>query len=245
MCPGTPHGTKVDDKGCPVAVTHLLLSNVHFEFDKSAIQPFYEAILDEVAKSLLKDENRTVELELRGHTDAIASEDYNYRLGQARADAVKTYLVNKGVAPARIVTKSYSELEPIAPNTKPDGSDNPEGRALNRRVEMVPTSPGAAGRTVEVKIVARDVMFAAGGADLTPDSRSYLDQLANAFSPEAVSGMRFTITGRASGANAAALSQQRADAVAAYLAGKGIARERMTVTGGGGSGNSASVRPTR
>jgi len=245
LCPGTPRGTKVDAKGCPVDVVKLLLSSVHFEFDRSAIQPFYEVILDEVAKSLLKDENRTVELELRGHTDAIASEDYNYRLGQARADNVKTYLVNRGVAPARIVTKSYSELEPIAPNTKADGSDNPEGRALNRRVEMVPTSGDSAGRIVDIKILARDVMFAPGGADLTAESRAYLDQLANVFNPPEASHLRFTITGKATGANAAALSQQRAEAVAAYLTGKGIARERMTVTGGGGSGNSATVVPTK
>jgi outer membrane protein OmpA-like peptidoglycan-associated protein len=238
QCPDTPRGTRVDERGCPIDVARLLLANVYFEFNKSDIRPFYKAILDEVAKSLLQSDWRVLEIELRGHTDAIDSVEYNYRLGQSRADAVKDYLVSKGVAPARLITKSYSELEPAAPNTRPDGSDDPDGRALNRRVEMVPTGSEATGRTSEVKILVRDVMFQAGSADLTDEGRRYLDEMATAFSGDLAS-VRFEV----SGAGRGDLAQRRADAVAAHLESRGVSRDRLTVSGAGGRGDRVVITP--
>jgi outer membrane protein OmpA-like peptidoglycan-associated protein len=236
QCPDTARGVRVDARGCPVG--HLLISNVYFEFNKSEIRPFYQAILDEVAKSLLQGDWRVLEIELRGHTDAIDTVEYNYRLGQARADAVKDYLVSKGVAPARLVTKSYSELEPAAPNTLPSGADNPEGRALNRRVEMVPSGSEATGRTNEVKILARDVMFRANSAELTDEGRSYLDEMATAFSGD-LGTVRFDISGSGRGD----LAQQRAEAVASYLESKGVSRDRLMVSGDGGRGDRVVITP--
>ena len=242
QCPGTPAGTKVDAKGCPLEVARLLLANVHFEFDEADILPFYRAILDEVAQSLLKEDWRILEIELRGHTDAIASTDYNYRLGQRRADAVKDYLVGRGVPAARLVTKSFSELEPIAPNTKPDGSDDPEGRARNRRVEMVPTTSVPDGRRTEIKIVARDVLFTAGKTDLSDEGRRYLDELATVFTGEGFDDVRLKVTGRGTGRNRDDQARARAQAVADYLASKGIASSRLTVEADG-AGNGVSVSP--
>jgi outer membrane protein OmpA-like peptidoglycan-associated protein len=223
-------------------VARLLLANVHFEFDKADILPFYRTILDQVAQSLLQDDWRILEIELRGHTDAIASTEYNYRLGQRRADAVKDYLVSRGVSAARLVTKSYSELEPIAPNTKADGSDNPDGRALNRRVEMVPTSQVPAGRTTEIKILVRDVLFTAGKSDLSDEGRRYLDELAGVFAGQGFENVHFTITGRGTGRNRDDLARQRAQAVADYLATRGLAAERVSVQTDG-TGNAVTIAP--
>ncbi len=243
-CPGTPAGTRVDATGCPIEVARLVLANVHFEFDKAAILPFYKAVLDEVAKSLLQDDWRTLVIELRGHTDAIASTEYNYRLGQARADAVKDYLVARGLSASRLETKSYSELEPIAPNTRPDGSDNPDGRALNRRVEMVPATPVAADRTSTVKILARDVMFAAGSSSLSADGQKYLDELAAAFAGAGFENVRFVVTGRGTGSKAKTLASDRARAVADYLVSRGLGSGRVSVETGS-NGNGVSVMPSR
>ena len=221
QCPDTPKGTKVDAKGCPIEIVRLVLANVHFEFNKSDVRPFYRGVLDQVAASLLTNEWRTVEIELRGHTDAIDTVEYNYRLGQARADSVKDYLVSKGVAPARLVTKSFSELEPAAPNENADGSDDPAGRAMNRRVEMVPTTPGAESKTRVIKVLVRDGMFTRGG-ELTDAGRASLDEIASAFGSADDQAVRFQVTGNERGARAAA----------SHLEGRGIARERIEVVVG-------------
>lgn len=236
-CPGTPPGTKVDEVGCPIEVIKLVLANVHFEFNKSAIQPFYRAVLDEVAEALLADEWRRAEIELRGHTDSVDSVEYNYRLGEARAASVKEYLVSRGVSPARLVTKSYSELEPMATN------DTAEGRALNRRVEMVPTTAAAPEKVAPVRILVRDVMFASGSDALSTQGMAYLDEIAAAFAAEQFEDLRFVVTGHAGGAGAGRVSQARADAVAAYLAQRGISRDRIDAMGGGRSGAKAEVLP--
>jgi OmpA-OmpF porin, OOP family len=73
---------------------------------------------------------------IEGHTDSIGSESYNQRLSERRALAVKHYLVSRGVAGDRLDTVGYGESRPVAPNKTPDGKDNPEGRAMNRRAEL-------------------------------------------------------------------------------------------------------------
>ena len=75
--------------------------------------------------------------EVAGHTDARGTDEYNHRLGQRRAISVVEHLARAGVPAERLVVRSYGESRPIAPNARPDGSDDPEGRALNRRVEIV------------------------------------------------------------------------------------------------------------
>ncbi|MNG34052.1 Photosystem I chlorophyll a apoprotein A2 [compost metagenome] len=61
---------------------------------------------------------------------------YNYELSKKRAEATVAYLISKGISPDRLTAKGYGEEVPIAPNTNPDGSDNPAGRAKNRRTEF-------------------------------------------------------------------------------------------------------------
>jgi len=82
----------------------------------------------------LKD-NPDIQVTIEGHTDSIGSDSYNQRLSERRAQAVKAYLVSKGVAASRLETVGKGEQEPVAPNTK-DGKDNPQGRAMNRRAEL-------------------------------------------------------------------------------------------------------------
>jgi outer membrane protein OmpA-like peptidoglycan-associated protein len=73
---------------------------------------------------------------LNAHTDSKGEEDYNQKLSDARAGAVVAYLVKKGIDPSRLVAKGFGESMPVAENTNPDGTDNPDGRQLNRRTEF-------------------------------------------------------------------------------------------------------------
>jgi photosystem I P700 chlorophyll a apoprotein A2 len=74
---------------------------------------------------------------IEGYTDGKGTHDYNIKLSQNRAAAVKKWLVDKaGIKASRIATKGLGESKPVAPNRKPDGSDDPEGRQKNRRVEL-------------------------------------------------------------------------------------------------------------
>lgn len=114
-------------------IKKFVLRGVNFDYDKSNIRSDARAILDEAAQTL-KD-NPDVRVSIEGHTDSIGSDSYNQRLSERRAQAVKAYLVSKGVAASRLDTVGKGETEPIAPNTK-GGKDNPEGRAMNRRAEL-------------------------------------------------------------------------------------------------------------
>src|SRR5437868_1647765 len=76
-------------------------------------------------------------LTIAGHTDSVGNPSYNQGLSEKRARTVKDWLVSHSYAPATTSIKGYGETMPVAPNIKPDGSDNPEGRRLNRRVEIV------------------------------------------------------------------------------------------------------------
>jgi OOP family OmpA-OmpF porin len=111
-----------------------VLRGINFDFDKANIKSEFRPVLDEAARILA--DNPNVRVTVEGHTDSIGSDAYNQRLSERRARAVKQYLVSKGVAADRLETVGKGEKEPVAPNTKPDGKDNPEGRAMNRRAEL-------------------------------------------------------------------------------------------------------------
>lgn len=104
--------------------------SVKFPVDRHALSPEAEARLNELAQRL-KSENRNVYLEIQGHTDATGDPDYNEKLGEARAEAVRRYLNQQGIALNRMSTISYGEEVPVAPN------DTPDGRAQNRRVAII------------------------------------------------------------------------------------------------------------
>src|SRR5690606_24807157 len=78
----------------------------------------------------------SLDLEIHSHTDAKGNKDYNKNLSQKRAESVVDYLVNNGINRSRLTAKGFGDTDPTAPNTNADGSDNPDGRALNRRTEF-------------------------------------------------------------------------------------------------------------
>jgi OOP family OmpA-OmpF porin len=126
-CPGTPAGTKVLANGCEVPKV-VKLEGVNFT---SGTANFVAGATDklDVAVQAMKD-NPTIGVEIAGHTDAQGDAELNRKLSQQRADAVRKYLVDHGVAPGQVTAKGYGEDEPAASN------DTADGRALNRRVEL-------------------------------------------------------------------------------------------------------------
>jgi outer membrane protein OmpA-like peptidoglycan-associated protein len=79
-----------------------------------------------------------------GHSDASGSDSDNLATSRRRAEAVRDYLLSKGVEAARITLIALGERRPIAPNARPDGSDDPEGRQRNRRVDLIVAPPAPA-----------------------------------------------------------------------------------------------------
>lgn len=127
LCPGTPKGVRVDEKGCPYKAI-LDMKGVNFDYDKSSLRPDSFPALAEAAAILKK--HPTVKVEVAGHTDYNNTDEYNMRLSNRRANTVVEYLVSQGVSPDQLVAKGYGESQPIADNT------TEEGQARNRRVEF-------------------------------------------------------------------------------------------------------------
>ncbi len=123
-CPDTPKGAKVSHKGC------WTLSGVLFDTAKWNIKPQGYPILDE-AIDVLKN-NPQIRIEVQGHTDSVGSMPYNQKLSEKRADAVKSYFMQKGISADRLSAKGFGLTKPVASNSAVDG------RAMNRRVELKP-----------------------------------------------------------------------------------------------------------
>jgi len=104
------------------------LDNVEFESGKSALTRESYSELEELFEYMKLKEDLVVEI--AGHTDDVGDEESNIVLSEARANAVRNYLIRKGISPERVKAKGYGESEPIATNT------NPEGRQRNRRTEV-------------------------------------------------------------------------------------------------------------
>jgi outer membrane protein OmpA-like peptidoglycan-associated protein len=109
----------------------IILRGVHFDFNRYDIRPGDAAVLDEAAATL-KD-NPNLRLDVNGYTDSIGGADYNLKLSEKRAEAVVDYLEKDGVAADRLTPHGYGKSNFVAPNS------TKEGRAQNRRVELVPT----------------------------------------------------------------------------------------------------------
>jgi outer membrane protein OmpA-like peptidoglycan-associated protein len=112
----------------------FVLENIYYDFNKYDINPAAARELDKLAQILI--DNPEIKIELSSHTDSVDTEEYNMWLSQKRAESAVNYLVRKGISPDRMIAKGYGESRPIARNTNPDGTDNPEGRAKNRRTEF-------------------------------------------------------------------------------------------------------------
>lgn len=129
VAPPAPAPAYVAPVPAPVPPKKLVLEGVNFDFDKSAIR---QEDLDNIDKDVASLESwGNVNIEVAGHTDSRGSDEYNMKLSQRRVDAVRHYLVSKGIAADRLFAKGYGESQPVADNA------TDEGRFKNRRVELV------------------------------------------------------------------------------------------------------------
>jgi OOP family OmpA-OmpF porin len=112
----------------PAATKVTYAADAFFDFDKSVLKPEGKAKLDDLVGKV-KDINLEVIIAV-GHTDSVGTDAYNQRLSVRRAEAVKAYLVSKGIEKNRVYTEGKGEKQPVADNK------TAEGRAKNRRVEI-------------------------------------------------------------------------------------------------------------
>ena len=124
--PAPAPGTVV--AAAPTSEKVTFAADAFFDFDKSVLKPDGKAKLDDLS-SKLSDVNLEVIIAV-GHTDSIGSDAYNQKLSIRRAEAVKAYLISKGVETNRVYTEGKGEKQPVASNK------NAAGRAQNRRVEI-------------------------------------------------------------------------------------------------------------
>jgi peptidoglycan-associated lipoprotein len=110
-------------------VKNYTFEDVHFDFDRYTLRPEATRVLDEAVAALR--ENPTLRVEIEGHTCSIGTAEYNLALGDRRANAVRDYLVSRGVSAERLHTISYGEERPKYDNSRE------ETRRLNRRAALV------------------------------------------------------------------------------------------------------------
>jgi outer membrane protein OmpA-like peptidoglycan-associated protein len=132
-------GGKVEDIQIRETDTEIridLAADVLFDFDKADILPKAADVLHKAAEVVRQHDKQVVRIE--GHTDAKGGDAYNEKLSNRRADSVRRWLAEKEkLAGVHFETKGWGAQKPVAPNKKADGSDDPEGRQKNRRVEIV------------------------------------------------------------------------------------------------------------
>jgi len=121
--------SKLNAQTTQTEITIRLPGSVLFDFDSDRIRPDAERTLSEVAEVLKAYEQRPMRIE--GHTDSVASDDYNLKLSERRAQSVQAWLASRGGVKAAFATKGWGESKPAATN------DTPAGRQQNRRVEVI------------------------------------------------------------------------------------------------------------
>jgi len=112
------------------------LPDVLFEFGKADLTGEARTKVRSIA-DVLNEQAKNRRVAVEGHTDSIGSDAFNQKLSERRAENVANALESAGVNNQRVTVKGYGKRYPVAPNTNPDGTDNPAGRAKNRRVEVV------------------------------------------------------------------------------------------------------------
>lgn len=126
-CPGTPRGVQVDDKGCAEIGT-VVLKGVNFATGSATLRPAAYDTLRTVSTAMKADED--LEVEINGYTDSVGDAAKNQSLSERRAESVKAFLVQEGVAAGRLTTRGHGEADPV------DSNDTAEGRSNNRRVSF-------------------------------------------------------------------------------------------------------------
>jgi len=131
--------TELDARRSEGAIVVDLPADVLFDFDKAVIRPDAGPTLAKAVEVLKS--YPTVKITIGGHTDAKGDDAYNDALSLRRAKAVADRLT--GPADRPLAAEGFGETRPVAPNARPDGSDDPDGRQKNRRVEIRITPPAA------------------------------------------------------------------------------------------------------
>lgn len=138
-CPDTPRGTTVNSEGCPPPLVQegtktargtWVFEGIQFDTGKATLTAASSLTLDKIVDHLRQ--NPDLRLEIQGHTDNVGNETANYRLSEARANAVKNYFTDNGIDAGRLTAAGFGPSEPIASNK------TAEGRQANRRVEFKP-----------------------------------------------------------------------------------------------------------
>jgi outer membrane protein OmpA-like peptidoglycan-associated protein len=145
---GGPVGLKANVQDLAKAMTELgaqvrqteirveLPGDVLFDFDKTNLKPAAQETLKKLA-TIIRAKSKGSVL-INGYTDSKGNDPYNQKLSQGRANAVKQWLTTQGgISTVALQTRGFGKANPVAPNTRPDGSDDPDGRAKNRRVEVI------------------------------------------------------------------------------------------------------------
>jgi OmpA-OmpF porin, OOP family len=134
---GITHAAEInrESKVDPKPKDPVAIPNFQYEFGRSDLNAGSKAALDKQLVELMV-ANPEIIVEIQSHTDSKGNDAYNQKLSQKRADNIVNYVVSKGISAERIKGVGYGETNPIAPNENPDGSDNPDGRAKNRRTEF-------------------------------------------------------------------------------------------------------------
>lgn len=131
-CPDSPAGIQVDEFGCPMAKPFIAKLTLNINYVPNSVEPDDAArlALDTLAISLKA--YPEVKIEIKGFTDALGSARTNLKISQERAEAIMRYLQAQGIVADRMIASGYGESEFVGTN------DTPEGRAKNRRIEVVP-----------------------------------------------------------------------------------------------------------
>jgi OmpA-OmpF porin, OOP family len=128
--PPVPQPSPSPSPQMPATGTNIVsLDGTHFDFDKSTLRPAAITKLDAAVK--IMNDNPGIEINIEGHTDSVGSDAYNEKLSERRAAAVRAYLVREGIDDSRLNSIGYGESRPEASN------DTAEGRAQNRRVDLI------------------------------------------------------------------------------------------------------------
>lgn len=116
----------------------IVLKDVLYEFDKADLTEDSKLKMEYLYNVMI--DNPLVEIELGAHTDSKGTAEYNLDLSNRRAQSCVDFLISRGIPASRMTSKGYGMSMPVAPNKLPNGKDNPEGRALNRRTEFKVTN---------------------------------------------------------------------------------------------------------
>jgi len=113
----------------------FVVENIYYDFAKYNLREESKVVIDTTILKILNAYPKII-VEISSHTDSVGTDQSNMTLSQNRAQSVVDYLIQKGISKERLVAKGYGESKPIAPNSNPDGTDNPVGRQKNRRTEF-------------------------------------------------------------------------------------------------------------